>query len=519
MAGSTLLWLEQHRLSVATFGQEVPLGDARRNCGSRVVPVGYAGVMWSLTRRLGLAAIRSRSVYVSCCCASALACAGGDEGREDGVDPGTADPSVSSDPSASPSLGTGSTPVAPPTASGPAPSSPATAPEEPSGAMPPVMPSAMPTAAADDMPTSQPAMSGNPPGGVEPDAGVGGGPEPGNPEDPEVPDMTVSPVPEPDAADDGGARSGIVVQGRQILVDGVALHIQGVCWNPVPAGGTHPDGLDYAGYADQDIALMQAAGVNAVRTYEPLTDTVVLDKLYAAGIHVLSTVYPYGGNDVGTVRANVEPVKDHPAILMWVLGNEWNYNGLYVDLPHDETLQRINDAAAQVRMVDTSHPIMTIYGGVPAQSVIDAMPEIDVWGVNYYGGLSFGESFSQWAARSGKPMVITEYGADAYNSNSGMYDPDAQAEATRVLTQLIADNASADNPEAVCAGGTIFEWADEWWKDGDGAVDVQDPGGIAPGGGPHPDQTFNEEWWGIVDIERNPRPAYAALQEVFAARE
>ena len=298
-----------------------------------------------------------------------------------------------------------------------------------------------------------------------------------------------------------------------------ALVLRGVCWNPVPVGATHPEGLDYTGFAAVDIPLMQSAGFNVVRTYEPLTDRAVLDALWAAGIRVIDSVYPWGGSDPSVVTERVRAVKDHPAILYYSLGNEWNYNGLYVGLAHDDALALINEAARLVKLEDGAHPVMTIYGELPSAETITRMPDIDVWGINAYRGISFGDLFDAWRARSDKPMLVSEYGADAYNANLPGYDPESQALAAAALTREILALATApatNDGGARVLGGTIFEWADEWWKDSAGSPNAQEVGGVAPGGGPYPDQTFNEEWWGLVDIQRAPRPAYESLRGVFA---
>ncbi len=293
---------------------------------------------------------------------------------------------------------------------------------------------------------------------------------------------------------DPGSGKHIEVRGRELYVDGEPFRIRGVNWNPVPKGGEHPANLDYAGFADQDIALMKTAGINVVRTYERLENRAVLDKLEDAGIYVFSTVYGWWQDAPSVVTARVNAVKDHPAILAWVLGNEWNYNHLYANdsLSLEETRDQINEAAELIRAADDAHPISTIYGelgGIEAQ--IAAMPNIDLWGVNAYRGISFGDLFTQFAAASTKPMYLGEYGADAYDSrNGGKVDVDAQGVATKALTEEIIDNYAAPSG-GTTLGGFVFEWADEWWKGGNPAA--HDTGGTAPGGGPYPDQTFNEE--------------------------
>lgn len=292
--------------------------------------------------------------------------------------------------------------------------------------------------------------------------------------------------------------------------------LRGVCWNPVPVGARHPEGLDYAGFAGQDIPLMVELGVNVVRTYEPLLDREVLDALWAAGIRVIDSMYPWGGAEPSVVSERVRAVADHPAILMYTVGNEWNYNGLYVGLSHEDALARVAEAARLIHAEDTRHPVATVYGELPSAETIAALSDIDVWGINAYRGMSFGDLFDRWRDLSDTPMFIAEYGADAYNANVPGYDPESQALATDALARELFARATAEQAGARILGGTIFEWADEWWKDEAGSPDAQEVGGVAPGGGPYPDQVFNEEWWGLVDIERVPRPAFESLRGVFA---
>lgn len=308
----------------------------------------------------------------------------------------------------------------------------------------------------------------------------------------------------------------IEIVGRQLLVDGVPLFMRGVCWNPVPRGAQHPEGLDFAGFVQQDSVELAELGVNVVRTYEPLLDTLVLDRLAAAGIRVINSVYPWGGAPASVVVERVRAVQHHPAILMWAIGNEWNYNGLYVGLSQPEALARLNEVAALIKAEDPTHPIATIYGELPDADTLAAMPNVDVWGINAYRGISFGDLFERWRALSGAPLFLSEYGADAYNAALPGYDAESQALAVESLASELLGQSSATTADGVALGGTVFEWADEWWKDAAGSLSEQDVGGVAPGGGPYPDQVFNEEWWGIVDIDRGHRPAFDALQRVFS---
>lgn len=308
-------------------------------------------------------------------------------------------------------------------------------------------------------------------------------------------------------------KHGVSITENQLLVNGVPFHMKGVCWNPVGKGGTHPQNLDFAGFVDQDSAIMKEAGINVVRPYEAITDRAVLDKLLSRGIYVANSAYSWGGSSVQSAVDVVNAVKDHPAIIMWEVGNEWNYNGLYYGMSFHQARARVAEVVEAVKRADPAHPVSTIYGELPDAETLRILSSVDVWGINAYRGIGFWDLFTSWKSRSSKIMYMGEYGADAWDARINSANYTAQAAATRELTNEIIANSAVNG--GVCLGGFVFEFADEWWKDPSGSPSHHDIGGIAPGGGPYPDMTFNEEWWGLLDIDRKPR---AAFEEYKASR-
>lgn len=227
------------------------------------------------------------------------------------------------------------------------------------------------------------------------------------------------------------------VEGRQLLVRNVPVHLKGVCWNPVRKGGVHPKDLDFRGFVEADAELMAQAGINSIRTYEAIEDPEVLDVLWSKRIFVFNTVYVWGGLPIEKVIDRVKAVRDHPAILAWVIGNEWNYNGLYVGLPFPEAVKRVKDVADLIKSVDTTHPVATVHGEMPSMDTLRHLSNIDIWGINRYSGIDFGPLFLQWSTISKLPIFLGEYGADAYDSRRSEPNEADQAKATMELTGQI----------------------------------------------------------------------------------
>lgn len=310
-----------------------------------------------------------------------------------------------------------------------------------------------------------------------------------------------------------GQQREVWTENGQIHTEAGEYFIRGVCYHPVPVG---EDERSFESLA-QDLALMQDMGVNTIRVYEPIDSEVVLDEIHAAGISVIVGIgYNQGGvYDLlsGSYLDYIERFKSHPAILLWELGNEYNFHPEWFGGSLDVWYQTLRNASAAIQASDPHHPVSTAHGELPDEALIAELTDIDLWGLNVYRWDVSYTAAMDFAKLSDKPMYFSEIGADSYMSTAALgyeqgVNQRAQANATRTLLEpLFSDSVP-------CAGATVFSFTDGWWKAG--RLDVQDAGGVAPASSGVPyDSDANEEHWGLVDIHRNPKQAYHVVKSLF----
>jgi len=348
----------------------------------------------------------------------------------------------------------------------------------------------------------------------------------------------------------------VTTNGRQLIVrrrnqDGTLTPatpyiIRGVDWSPAsPETQTSPTDVnntnvrrpEFGKWATVDIPLMADMKINTVRLFiDPGFDQMlgpmglaILNEFYSKGIMVIMTVDD-GINDLNRVQQAVTFYKDHPAILMWILGSEWNLNLYFgvVSSVHDAA-QRTEVATALLKTLDPNHPVATSYGEIninvdglrlaDTQNYVNNIcPSVDVWGLNIYRGNTFGTLFTDWATITTKPMFLGEFGTDAFRTTNptplpqGTVDEAMQAEWDLSLWNDLLRNLSANDPAKVALGGTVFAWNDEWWKVPP-AGSQQLGGFVLPNS--HPDDFANEEYFGIVTIDRKIRQVYDTLKTAF----
>ena len=307
----------------------------------------------------------------------------------------------------------------------------------------------------------------------------------------------------------------VSVSNRKLLVNNEQFVIKGICYHPVPKGSNQRD----FSTLDQDLALMLEAGINTIRVYAPIADKSVLDKIDDAGIKIIIGFgYNQGGNlDIlsGTFIDYVKKYKNHNAILLWELGNEYNYHPEWFEGDMKNWYTAMNNAAQLIHEIDSNHPVTTAHGELPDALAMSLANNIDVWGMNVYRWDDPTKIFSEWKDISNKPMYLSEAGGDSYMTitKSGYeqgINEQAQADANAKILESIFNN------KEICSGVTMFSFTDGWWKAGNNSS--QDIGGYAPNSSGVPyDGSPNEEFWGMVDIDRNKKLTFDVIRNKYTS--
>lgn len=365
--------------------------------------------------------------------------------------------------------------------------------------------------------------------------------------------------------------------GMKLTVDGKDFMVNGINWDYVPIGYNvldakfweKSDDIIKAGL-DEEMALWQNMGVNAIRTYigmPPKWITYIYEKfgIYtminhqfgAYGLTIDGVWNPKTKYADPKVRKHLidETVKmanlykDTPGLLLFMLGNENNYHLTWEGAETDEGIiindqdeakraearamyKLFNDATLAMKKLGLSQPVGLCNGDLLYLDIVaEECKDIDIYGTNMYRGESFVDAFDRVKNEFGKPILFTEFGSDAFNARDNKEDQLMQAHYMVSNWKEIYENAYSLGKAQNSLGGFTFQSSDGWFKSGFDErknADVHDTKANWPSNGYSLDQAkpddknMNEEWFGIAakgptDVRGlytlYPRASYYALKE------
>lgn len=359
--------------------------------------------------------------------------------------------------------------------------------------------------------------------------------------------------------------------GFTLEVNGEPFFIRGMNWDYYPIGTNYKYSLwlqptkTIKEALDYEMPLLKDMGVNTIRQYAVVPPKWIEYIYEKYGIYTVlnHTFGRYGLTINGKWEANTDysnplvkeillkevdsmviKYKNTPGLLMYLLGNENNY-GLFWQGAETENIpvenrkstfaaiqlyQLFNQAAISMKSIDSNYPVAICNGDLMYLDIIPKeCKDVDVFGVNIYRGPSFGDAYQRIKTAYDKPVMFTEFGADAFNEITKREDQKEQAKILVANWKEIYANASGGGNAGNSIGGFTFQFSDGWWKSGlDINLDKHDSTASWSNGGYSCDfkkgiNNMNEEWFGICAkgaINKNGvyklylRAAYYALKKV-----
>ena len=232
--------------------------------------------------------------------------------------------------------------------------------------------------------------------------------------------------------------------------------------------------INGAGVDFGSIKSLAEFGGNAFRTWRvnngEKTGREILDEAHQYGLMVCMGIevererhgFDYD-DEVAVAKQKAEimkdilDLKDHPALLMWGIGNELN-------LRHEnpKVWDAVNDLSKMIHKIDPNHPTTTMLAGAEPDEiklVVARCPDLDLLSFQIYGEIDKLPSFLQKSHYKGAYM-ITEWGATGHwECTQTDWDRPIESNSTekaadyhsRFLKVIAADKAQ-------CIGSFVFLW-------------------------------------------------------------
>ena len=244
--------------------------------------------------------------------------------------------------------------------------------------------------------------------------------------------------------------------GYRLQVDGQPFYIKG------------------AGLGETDPQTLAARGGNSFRTWSTGTDVAKVRALLdsaqrhglkvAMGLDVARERHGFDYDDAQAVakqqqriEAEVALYKDHPAVLMWLVGNELN-----LEHKNPKVWNAVNDITLAIHRFDPNHPVMTPLAGFTPALIAEIKaraPALDLIGVQLYGDINELPTKLRQSKWTG-PYVVTEWGPTGHwesplTSWGAAIEDDATRKAERLIERY-QNTISADKRQGL--GSYVFLW-------------------------------------------------------------
>jgi hypothetical protein len=240
--------------------------------------------------------------------------------------------------------------------------------------------------------------------------------------------------------------------------------------------GGEPYVIKGAGLEFGDMSSFAAHGGNSVRNWTTKNDVETaqeyLDRAHANGLTVALCLtvgaehWGFDYDDPDAIAKQLERLKgevlkyrDHPALLVWIIGNELNF-----DYTNSKVYDAVNDISKMVHELDPNHPTTTTIAGVANQQKVitdisTRAPDVDFISFQVYGELAvLPKSIKK--LKFEKPFFVTEWGAIGHwempKTNWGAPIEMTSSEKAKVILDGYEDRLAPLDGQLI--GSHVFLW-------------------------------------------------------------